>query len=100
MLKWNSRVLTNQEASLIVNEMKNRKSVLLIHGLNYLCLTFCSVFFFHLFFVTQVALVVSALRDATVSLCLDTNGNHVVQRLLQHLGPSENAFVFEVRSWA
>lgn len=46
---------------------------------------------------SQVAMVVSALRDATVPLCLDTNGNHVVQRLLQHLAPSDNAFVFEVR---
>lgn len=45
----------------------------------------------------QVALVVSALRDATVTLCLDTNGNHVVQRLLQHLAPSANGFVFEVK---
>lgn len=41
--------------------------------------------------------MVSALRDATVTLCLDTNGNHVVQRLLQHLAPADNAFVFEVR---
>ena len=40
--------------------------------------------------------MVNALRDATVTLCLDTNGNHVVQRLLQHLDPSANAFVFEV----
>lgn len=46
----------------------------------------------------QVALVVAALRDATVTLCLDTNGNHVVQRLLQHLAPSANGFVFEVQS--
>lgn len=45
---------------------------------------------------SQVALVVAALRDATVPLCLDTNGNHVVQRLLQHLAPADNAFVFEV----
>lgn len=46
---------------------------------------------------SQVALVVDSLRDATVPLCLDTNGNHVVQRLLQHLAPADNAFVFEVR---
>lgn len=45
---------------------------------------------------SQVALVVDALRDATVTLCLDTNGNHVVQRLLQHLAPADNAFVYEV----
>ncbi|CAM9281125.1 unnamed protein product, partial [Sphacelaria rigidula] len=45
---------------------------------------------------SQVALVVAALRDATVTLCLDTNGNHVVQRLLQHLAPSANGFVFEM----
>eukprot|EP00752_Nemacystus_decipiens_P010475 g9333.t1 len=45
---------------------------------------------------SQVALVVSALKDATVPLCLDTNGNHVVQRLLQHLAPTDNAFVFEM----
>ncbi|CAM9936106.1 unnamed protein product [Ectocarpus fasciculatus] len=45
---------------------------------------------------SQVAVVVSALRDATVPLCLDTNGNHVVQRLLQHLAPTDNAFVFEM----
>lgn len=45
---------------------------------------------------SQVAMVVAALRDATVPLCLDTNGNHVVQRLLQHLAPADNAFVFEV----
>lgn len=44
----------------------------------------------------QVELVVNALRDSTVKLCLDTNGNHVVQRLLQHLAPADNAFVFEV----
>ena len=46
----------------------------------------------------QVSIVVAALRDATVALCLDTNGNHVVQRLLQYLGPGDNAFVFEVRT--
>ncbi|CAB1107770.1 unnamed protein product [Ectocarpus sp. CCAP 1310/34] len=45
---------------------------------------------------SQVAVVVSALKDATVPLCLDTNGNHVVQRLLQHLAPTDNAFVFEM----
>ena len=44
----------------------------------------------------QVALVVKALKPATVTLCLDTNGNHVVQRLLQHLAPTDNEFVFEV----
>ncbi|CAM9985011.1 unnamed protein product, partial [Laminaria digitata] len=44
----------------------------------------------------QVELVVNALRAATVTLCLDTNGNHVVQRLLQHLAPADNAFVFEM----
>ncbi|CAN0489122.1 unnamed protein product, partial [Hapterophycus canaliculatus] len=47
---------------------------------------------------SQVAIIVDTLRDATVTLCLDTNGNHVVQRLLQHLAPADNAFVFEVGS--
>lgn len=44
----------------------------------------------------QVAVIVAALKPATVTLCLDTNGNHVVQRLLQHLAPTDNEFVFEV----
>lgn len=46
--------------------------------------------------VEQVAVIVAALKPATVTLCLDTNGNHVVQRLLQHLAPTDNEFVFEV----
>ncbi|RHY79471.1 hypothetical protein DYB31_004895 [Aphanomyces astaci] len=42
-----------------------------------------------------VALIVDALKDDAVRLCIDSNGNHVIQRALQFLPPASNQFVFD-----
>jgi hypothetical protein len=42
----------------------------------------------------QRALVISALGPGVVSLIKDLNGNHVVQRCLQRLGPDDSQFVY------
>ena len=43
----------------------------------------------------QVSLVTDALEEGVVSLIRDLNGNHVIQRCLQRLGPEESQFVYE-----
>ncbi|XP_010555779.1 PREDICTED: pumilio homolog 11-like [Tarenaya hassleriana] len=43
----------------------------------------------------QIALVTSALKPGFLSLVRDLNGNHVIQRCLQSLGPDDNKFIFE-----
>lgn len=43
----------------------------------------------------QVALVTDALREGVVSLIRDLNGNHVIQRCLQRLGPEDSQFVYD-----
>lgn len=43
----------------------------------------------------QRALVISALTPGVVSLIKDLNGNHVVQRCLQRLGPDDSQFVYD-----
>ena len=45
--------------------------------------------------VPQVALVTDALRGGVVSLIRDLNGNHVIQRCLQRLGPEDSQFVYD-----
>lgn len=40
-------------------------------------------------------LVIAALSSETVRLCIDANGNHVIQRALLHLSDTYNQFVFE-----
>jgi hypothetical protein len=43
----------------------------------------------------QRSLVISALGPGVVSLIKDLNGNHVVQRCLQRLGPDDSQFVYD-----
>ncbi|KAK9804147.1 hypothetical protein WJX73_005118 [Symbiochloris irregularis] len=43
----------------------------------------------------QVSLVTEALQGGVVSLIRDLNGNHVIQRCLQRLGPEESQFVYD-----
>jgi hypothetical protein len=43
----------------------------------------------------QRAIVISALSPGVVTLIKDLNGNHVVQRCLQRLGPDDSQFVYE-----
>lgn len=43
----------------------------------------------------QLEVIVNALRDDAVRLCIDSNGNHVIQRALQHMRPVDNQFVFD-----
>ena len=43
----------------------------------------------------QVSLVTDALRGGVVSLIRDLNGNHVIQRCLQRLGPEDSQFVYD-----
>jgi hypothetical protein len=43
----------------------------------------------------QVQLVIDALRPGVVSLIRDLNGNHVVQRCLQRLGPEDSQFIYD-----
>ncbi|RLN27463.1 hypothetical protein BBJ28_00019369 [Nothophytophthora sp. Chile5] len=40
-------------------------------------------------------LIVEALKDDAVRLCIDSNGNHVIQRALQFMRPEYNQFVFD-----
>jgi len=40
-------------------------------------------------------LIVEALREDAVRLCIDSNGNHVIQRALQFLPAEHNQFVFD-----
>lgn len=40
-------------------------------------------------------LIVEALKDDAVRLCIDSNGNHVIQRALQFMKPEYNQFVFD-----
>jgi hypothetical protein len=46
----------------------------------------------------QIEMMVLALRNDVVRLCVDANGNHVVQRALQHLGPDDRGFIFDAIS--
>ena len=48
-----------------------------------------------LFVCWQVSLVTDALEEGVVSLIRDLNGNHVIQRCLQRLGPEESQFVYD-----
>lgn len=43
----------------------------------------------------QRAIVIEALRNGVVSLIKDLNGNHVVQRCLQRLGPEDSQFIYD-----
>ncbi|XP_078444132.1 putative pumilio homolog 8, chloroplastic [Wolffia australiana] len=43
----------------------------------------------------QIALVISALQPGFLSLIKDPNGNHVIQRCLQHFSPEDSKFIFE-----
>lgn len=40
-------------------------------------------------------IIVDALKDDAVRLCIDSNGNHVIQRALQYMKPEYNQFVFD-----
>ena len=44
---------------------------------------------------TQVQLATDALKPGVVALIRDLNGNHVVQRCLQRLGPEDSGFIYE-----
>lgn len=44
----------------------------------------------------QVSMVTASLRPGVVTLIKDLNGNHVVQRCLQHLSSEDCQFIFEV----
>jgi hypothetical protein len=44
---------------------------------------------------SEIELVVSALRSSVVTLIKDLNGNHVIQRLLHHLGSKDNQFIYD-----
>lgn len=46
----------------------------------------------------QVALVVESLGPGVVALIRDLNGNHVVQRCLQRLGPEDSQFIYDAAS--
>lgn len=39
--------------------------------------------------------MVEALKDGVVNLIRDLNGNHVVQRCLQRLGPEDSQFIYQ-----
>ena len=43
----------------------------------------------------QVQLVIESLRPGVVALIRDLNGNHVIQRCLQRLGPEDSQFVYD-----
>ena len=43
----------------------------------------------------QVRLVIDSLRGGVVALIRDLNGNHVIQRCLQRLGPEDSQFVYD-----
>ncbi|DAZ93606.1 TPA: hypothetical protein N0F65_003656 [Lagenidium giganteum] len=43
-------------------------------------------------------MIVEALKDDAVRLCIDSNGNHVIQRALQYMKPEYNQFVFDAVS--
>ncbi|ETV97049.1 hypothetical protein H310_09878 [Aphanomyces invadans] len=45
-----------------------------------------------------VELIVDALKDDAVRLCIDSNGNHVIQRALQYMPATYNQFVFDAVS--
>lgn len=44
----------------------------------------------------QVSMVTASLRPGVVTLIKDLNGNHVIQRCLQHLSSEDSQFIFEV----
>lgn len=43
----------------------------------------------------QRQMVIGALKPGVVSLIKDLNGNHVVQRCLQRLGPEDSQFIYD-----
>jgi Pumilio-family RNA binding repeat len=43
----------------------------------------------------QVDIIVMALKDCVVELVQDLNGNHVIQKCLNKLGPENSQFIFE-----
>lgn len=43
----------------------------------------------------QTQVVIESLRDGVVKLIRDLNGNHVIQRCLQRLGPEDSQFVYD-----
>nr|CCA21998.1 conserved hypothetical protein [Albugo laibachii Nc14] len=43
-------------------------------------------------------LIVHALKDDAVRLCIDSNGNHVIQRALQYFNPKFTQFIFDAVS--
>jgi len=46
----------------------------------------------------QRTLAIQALKPGVVSLIKDLNGNHVVQRCLQRLGPDDSQFIYDAAS--
>ena len=44
--------------------------------------------------IMQRQLVINSLQEGVVSLIRDLNGNHVIQRCLQRLGPEDSQFVY------
>jgi len=48
----------------------------------------------------QLDMVTRSLSRDVVRLCVDANGNHVIQRALQHLGDHEKDFIFNAVSEA
>lgn len=47
----------------------------------------------------QVSIVTASLRSGVVTLIKDLNGNHVIQRCLQHLSNNDNEFIFEAAAY-
>ena len=45
--------------------------------------------------IVQRQLVINSLQEGVVSLIRDLNGNHVIQRCLQRLGPEDSQFVYD-----
>ena len=49
----------------------------------------------HQLLLMQRQLVIDSLQEGVVSLIRDLNGNHVIQRCLQRLGPEDSQFVYD-----
>ncbi|GME56648.1 Pumilio domain-containing protein [Neofusicoccum parvum] len=43
----------------------------------------------------QISIIIEALRHNVVTLIQDLNGNHVIQKCLNHLGSKDSEFIFE-----
>lgn len=58
-------------------------------------LFFCNFILQKHYVLMQRQLVISSLEEGVVSLIRDLNGNHVIQRCLQRLGPEDSQFVYD-----